>query len=104
MNLRMGLRRGMRPRALVTTTPRPMTLLERMAAEPGNITTHRRTSHNINLDERVIDMLRATYGGTRIGAQELDGVLLKDVEGALWTRELIERARIAPFDPRRSSS
>lgn len=51
---------------------------------------------NINLDEEVIDLLTATYGGTRIGAQELDGELLEDVEGALWTRQVIERARVAP--------
>jgi len=98
MNLRMGLRRGMRPRALVTTTPRPMGLLELMEKDPVTITTRGRTSDNINLDEKVVDMLRATYGGTRIGAQELDGVLFKDVEGSLWPREIIERARVAPFD------
>jgi phage terminase large subunit-like protein len=44
-------------------------------------------------------VLTATYGGTRIGAQELDGVLLEDVEGALWTREVIERARVASILP-----
>lgn len=99
MNLQMGLRRGQRPRALVTTTPRPMELLRRLEADKGStITTRGRTSDNINLDEKVIDVLTATYGGTRIGAQELDGVLLQDVEGALWTREVIERARVARPD------
>ena len=92
-NLQFGLRRGPRPRALVTTTPRPIPLLKRMTEDALTITTRGRTSDNINLDEKVIDMLTATYGGTRIGAQELDGVLLEDVEGALWTREVIERAR-----------
>jgi phage terminase large subunit-like protein len=93
MNLRMGLRRGSRPRALVTTTPRPMELLRRMEKEATTITTHGRTSDNINLDPSVIDVLTATYGGTRLGAQELDGVLLEDAEGALWTRVIMERAR-----------
>ena len=32
MNLQMGLRRGSRPRALVTTTPRPMELLKQIGA------------------------------------------------------------------------
>jgi phage terminase large subunit-like protein len=96
MNLRMGLRRGPRPRALVTTTPRPMELLKRMMADPWTVTTRGRTSDNINLDEKVIEILTATYGGTRIGAQELDGVLLENVEGALWPREVIERARVDP--------
>jgi phage terminase large subunit-like protein len=97
MNLQFGLRRGPRPRALVTTTPRPMELLRRMQEDKATITTRGRTSDNINLDEGVIELLTATYGGTRIGAQELDGELLADVEGALWTREVIERSRVTPL-------
>ena len=96
MNLQFGLRRGPRPRALVTTTPRPIPLLRQIDEDPMTITTRGRTSDNINLEEKVIEVLTATYGGTRIGAQELDGVLLTDVEGALWTRETIEKARVAP--------
>ncbi|MGN6058018.1 MAG: DNA-packaging protein [Sphingomicrobium sp.] len=99
MNLQMGLRRGTRPRALVTTTPRPMELLNKIEAEEWTVTTSGRTSDNINLDERTIEVLTATYGGTRIGAQELDGVLLCDVEGALWTREVIQRARVTGILP-----
>ncbi len=34
-----------------------------------------------------------TYAGTRLGRQELDGELIDDVEGALWTRDLLERQR-----------
>jgi phage terminase large subunit-like protein len=97
-NLQFGLRRGPRPRALVTTTPRPMEILKRLMGDPWTVTTHGRTSDNINLDEKTIDVLTATYGGTRIGLQELDGELLTDVEGALWTHETIERARATPFD------
>jgi phage terminase large subunit-like protein len=96
MNLQFGLRRGPRPRALVTTTPRPIPLLRQIDEDPTTITTRGRTSDNINLEEKVIEVLTATYGGTRIGAQELDGVLLQDVEGALWTRATIEKARVAP--------
>lgn len=96
-NLQFALRRGRQPRALVTTTPRPMELLRKIEADARTITTRGRTSDNINLDEKVIEVLTATYGGTRIGAQELDGVLLTDVEGALWTREIIERSFDTPF-------
>ena len=92
-NLQMALRRGPRARALVTTTPRPMGLLERIRDGQWTVTTTGRTSDNINLDERFIDIMTATYGGTRIGAQELDGVLLQDVEGALWTKAMIAEAR-----------
>jgi phage terminase large subunit-like protein len=95
-NLQLGLRRGQRPRALVTTTPRPMPLLNQIHEAPSTITTRGRTSDNINLDEKVIDLLTATYGGTRVGRQELDGELIADVEGALWTQEMIAAARISP--------
>lgn len=93
MNLQFGLRRGQRPRALVTTTPRPIEVLRQIESSSSTITTRGRTSDNINLDEKVIDVLTATYGGTRIGMQELDGQLLQDIEGALWTREVVERCR-----------
>lgn len=96
MNLQFGLRRGTRARALVTTTPKPMTLLKQMEGDPLTITTRGKTSDNINLDDKTIEVLTATYGGTRIGRQELDGELLRDVEGALWTYETIAKARIAP--------
>jgi len=96
MNLQMTLRGGHRARALITTTPRPMPLLERIRDDKNTVTTTGRTSDNINLDERFVEIMTATYGGTRVGVQELDGVLLKDVQGALWTREIIERCRESP--------
>ena len=97
VNLQFSLRRGPRARALVTTTPRPMEMLQRMIEDPWTVTTRGRTADNINLDERTVEILTATYGATRIGRQELDGELMHDVEGALWTREMIEGARVAPL-------
>jgi phage terminase large subunit-like protein len=94
VNLQMGLRRGPRSRALVTTTPRPMELLRRIKGEEWTVTTTGRTSDNINLDEKFIEIMTATYGGSRIGRQELDGELIADAEGALWTREMIAGARV----------
>ena len=92
-NLQMGLRRGARARALVTTTPRPMALLERIDQDRWTVTTRGRTSDNLSLDAKFVEVMAATYGGTRIGRQELDGELLQDVEGSLWPHELIERSR-----------
>ena len=97
MNLRFGLRRGPRPRALVTTTPKPIEVLKQMIADRRTITTRGKTSDNINLDEDTIDILRESYGGTRIGRQELDGEMLTDVEGSLWPWALIERCRVEPL-------
>jgi phage terminase large subunit-like protein len=96
-NLQFGLRRGARPRALITTTPRPGPLLESIRDAEWTVTTTGRTSDNINLDEKFVQIMTATYGGTRVGRQELDGELIKDVEGALWPREVIERARVTPL-------
>ncbi len=92
-NLQLGLRSGPRPRALVTTTPRPLRLLERLKADEWTVTTGGRTSDNVTLPDAYVDVMVATFGGTRIGRQELDGELIADVEGSLWPRNLIERCR-----------
>ena len=92
--LQMGLRAGERPRALVTTTPRPLPLLKALAASPRTVVSRGRTADNVNLSREAIAILVETYGGTRLGRQELDGELIEDLEGALWTREGIERARV----------
>jgi len=94
MNLQMGLRRGRRPRALITTTPRPGDLLQRIRDAEWTVTTSGRTDENVNLSEGFVEMMIATYGGTRIGRQELDGELIEEIEGALWSRELMERSRL----------
>jgi phage terminase large subunit-like protein len=96
MNLQMGLRRGSRPRALVTTTPRPIDLLKRIRDDKRTVTTTGRTDENVNLSETFVEMMVATYGGTRIGRQELDGELIEEIEGSLWPRELMEQARSGP--------
>jgi phage terminase large subunit-like protein len=99
MNLQMGLRRGARPRALVTTTPRPGELLQRIRDAEWTVTTNGRTDENVNLSEAFVEMMIATYGGTRIGRQELDGELIEEIKGALWSRELMERARVPSIIP-----
>ena len=93
MNLQMGLRAGPRPRALVTTTPRPMRLLEQIKSDEWTVSTGGRTKDNVSLPSAFVDVMMKTYGGTRIGRQELDGELIADIEGSLWPRALIERCR-----------
>ena len=92
-NLQMGLRAGERPRALVTTTPRPMALLQRLRDDPWTAVSGGGTSANVTLPDNFIEVMIATYGGTRVGRQELDGELIADVEGSLWPRALIEKCR-----------
>ncbi len=95
--LQFGLRLGRRPRVLVTTTPRPIALLKELLADPDCVVTRGKTSDNAsNLAPSFVKTVVARYAGTRLGRQELDAEILEDFEGALWSRALIERTRIAP--------
>lgn len=92
-NLRLGLRLGARPRALVTTTPRPGRLLGRIIAADHTVVTRGRTADNVALAADWVAAMEADYGGSRIGRQELDGEYLGEAEGSLFPRALIEAAR-----------
>ncbi|HEX2624629.1 MAG TPA: terminase family protein, partial [Sphingomicrobium sp.] len=96
-NLDMGMRLGDRPRVLVTTTPRSMALLDQIRARPWTVETGGRTDENINLPDRFVEVMMATYAGTRRGRQELNGELMTEAEGSLFPRDLIERARVDPL-------
>jgi phage terminase large subunit-like protein len=93
-NLMLGLRLGTRPRCMVTTTPRPIALLKRIEALERATVTRGRTADNPHVAPDFQAAVTGMYAGTRLGRQELDGELIEDVEGALWTRDLIERCRV----------
>lgn len=103
-NLLLGLRLGEMPRALATTTPRAVPLVRRLLDEahgPGEstIVTGGRTEDNrTNLPQRFVRDIRRRYGGSLLARQELDGELIADLPGALWTRALIEACREACRD------
>ena len=91
--LRMGLRLGARPRLVLTTTPRPTAALRRLLRETGVARTDLPTRVNAeNLAPAFLEGLEGLYGGTRLAAQELDGRVVEG-DGALFTLEMIERAR-----------
>ena len=94
--LMFGLGIGVNPRACVTTTPKPTKLIRQLVSGVGKhvALTKGKTSDNAaNLSPVFLSQIVGRYEGTRLGRQELLAELLKDVEGALWTRDLIERAR-----------
>ena len=94
--LQFALRLGERPRACVTTTPRNVDVLKRLLERESTVVTRAGTAANrANLAESFLDEVHARYAGTRLGRQELDGVLLEDAEGALWTAAGLEGARVA---------
>ena len=92
-NLLLGLRLGARPRAVVTTTPRSGPALRAILAMKQAAVTRGRTADNPHLAADFRSWMIDTYGGTRLGRQELEGVLLEEAEGALWPRALIEQCR-----------
>ncbi|WP_417593569.1 DNA-packaging protein [Parasphingorhabdus sp.] len=94
-NLKMGLRLGFRPQLVATTTPRPVPLVRALAGGEAVITRGRTQDNDLHLPVAYLTAMTADYGGTRLGRQELDGELIEDVEGALWTRAMIEACRVS---------
>lgn len=91
-----GLRLGQNPKMIVTTTPRPTSIIIDLAKRAGKdvyITKGNTFENQANLAESALQQLRDRYEGTRLGRQELYADILDDVEGALWTYSMIESAR-----------
>jgi phage terminase large subunit-like protein len=97
--LQFGLRLGRQPRCLATTTPRPTPLLRALLADPDTVVSRARTRDNaFNLAPAFLAAMARSYGGTRLGRQELDGEMIAERADALWTRDMLEaaRTRMAP--------
>ncbi len=97
--LQFGLRLGEHPRQIVTTTPRPIKTIRQLMQDVNCVVTRGRTFDNQdNLAAPTLRQLEERYGGTRIGRQELEGEILDDIPGAMWTREMLDdyRVQVAP--------
>jgi phage terminase large subunit-like protein len=93
--LQFGLRVGERPRQVITTTPRPISLLKRLLKDPNAAVTRAATVANArNLAPAFLQTVVARYAGTRLGRQELDGEVIEERPDALWSRGLIEACRV----------
>ncbi len=98
--LQFGLRLGASPRQMVTTTPRATPLMLSLVKDAATRMTRIRTADNAeNLASGFIETVRARYGGTRLGRQELDGELIADREDGLWRREQIEALTVRVHGP-----
>jgi len=94
--LQFALRLGEHPQVCITTTPRNVGVLKDILAAKTTVTTHAPTEANsANLATSFLDEVRARYAGTRLGRQELDGVLMEDTEDALWTLSGLDACKVS---------
>jgi predicted phage terminase large subunit-like protein len=94
-NLVLGLRLGEAPKVIVTTTPKNNLLTKTIMKRKSTVITTGSTYDNLdNLAPEFREQVLATYEGTRIGRQELLGELLEDVDGALWSNTMLEKALV----------
>jgi phage terminase large subunit-like protein len=118
----LGLRLGPNPHAIITTTPKPRLLVKALARAAGRrsepmpddaptwlkslasldaslvVATTGSTRDATHLDPAVRARFFDTYAGTRLAAQELEGEIVDDIEGALWSAELLERCHVETAD------
>lgn len=97
-NLRVATRLGSHPQIMATTTPKKVqvmrTLLKQAEEGSGVVVTRGRTADNVaNLSEAYMEGIYGVYGGTRLARQELEGEMLDDAEGALWTEQILDDFR-----------
>jgi phage terminase large subunit-like protein len=95
---------GDHPRTFVTTTPKPIDLIQEwVRRDDGSIHVIRGSTFDnaTNLSSMVIEELKRRYEGTAIGRQELYGELVDAFDGALFSRLDIENFRWddPPDDP-----
>lgn len=90
-NALFGMRLGNPSHVLITTTPKPTEWLKELIKDPLTRFERVATYANLyNLDPAYRSLVIDKYEGTRIGRQELHGELLEDVEGSLWSVEMLQ--------------
>ena len=93
--LQFGLRLGDHTQTVITTTPRPTKLIKDLVKRESTVVTRGSTFDNAeNLSQSALLEMQSRYAGTRLGQQELYGAILDDNPGALWSRNLLETARV----------
>jgi phage terminase large subunit-like protein len=89
--LQFGLRLGQNPKQVITTTPRPLPLLKKLLADTSIPVRRMKMRENAaHLASGFVHHISGLYGNTQLGRQELDGDLIEESEGALWTRLMME--------------
>jgi hypothetical protein len=99
------LRLGQRPQTVVTTTPRPIKLLNRILDDPTTRLSKETTFANArHLAPEFVTEITAMYQGTQLGEQELNAEIV-DTSAAVRfpsfnvQRHVVERAEYVPGRP-----
>lgn len=99
-NLNFATRLGDHPQKFVTTTPKRtkfmFDLLESAEKKPDKVLIARgSTAENAgNLSPDYLEEIYSKYHNTRLAEQELHGLMMSNVEGALWDDDLLAKGRI----------
>lgn len=97
-NLQFTLRAGA-SQGIVTTTPRPISILKTIIRLPGTVVTRGSTYENIHhLSKTYIETIIKPYEGTQKGRQELEGELLEENEMMLFDIATVDANRIMNLD------
>ena len=90
-----GLRKGV-ARWIGATTPRPRPTIRKLDTDPKVVVVTAETDANQHLSAERRAALYEAYGNTRVGLQELKGIILEEVSGALWSQDQIDQFRVSP--------
>lgn len=94
--LMFGLRLGVDPKVIITTTPKPIKILKEIMQDKNTyITTGSTYENKKNLAKSFMNEIISKYQGTRLGRQELMAEILSDAPGALWKRDDIEENKVS---------
>lgn len=102
-NLMFGLRLDapeMTPRAVATTTPKPIPLVREWDAADREgdrtvyVTRGSLLDNRQNLAPSFLKLILGRFEGSALAAQEIHGLLLDSVEGALWSAAKIAWGRV----------
>jgi phage terminase large subunit-like protein len=79
------------PRGIITTTPKPSDLLTELLQDPlYTVITGSTYDNQANLAPSFLQQIVKRYEGTRLGQQELYGLVLGDLTGALWNMDMFK--------------
>jgi phage terminase large subunit-like protein len=92
--LRPAMRVGPDPRVVLSTTPRPVLAVTALLGDTASVVTRGGTAANARyLPQGFIEDLENRWAGSVLARQELDGEIVDDPAGALWSRADLAAAR-----------